>query len=411
MLPSELNLEQFRSYPEQARKLVVAHLEALKRLPLSFLPSLLREAIAYDWKFPTERKELDKEFANISSLSANQIEDWFQGFARIRVSSQLEHLDWVSEPGNFVEQLAAYLWTTHQVDSFRVAAIAYADRLQATAPPERLPVPRLGIAVIGQGVKDNSYPLFRKLRSYGVYFTGVNSENGLQLLLQAVAARAKKHPATYGHWYIDGGEPIDHDPALTCVSYDRLETVRATLLAKMEVQIKSGGTGPEALRTSLAKMRPEDFRMSAEEDPVLNRFKLSLLTEGSGTQVFSTTFVQWATREALRRARPLTLLVRFAPRQRERAMNEMISGAGPDAEVDPVGSLIDADMGAYYNWLNQQRLPGSDLSSFLAWFEAHNEALLISPGMARGTRSSASISVSDLLGKIGENLEMQSNRL
>lgn len=78
MLPSELNLEQFRSYPEQARKLVVAHLEALKRLPLSFLPSLLREAIAYDWKFPTERKELDKEFANISSLSANQIEDWFQ---------------------------------------------------------------------------------------------------------------------------------------------------------------------------------------------------------------------------------------------------------------------------------------------------------------------------------------------
>jgi hypothetical protein len=108
--------------------------------------------------------------------------------------------------------------------------------------------------------------------------------------------------------------------------YGRLKTVRAALLAKMETQIKSSGTGPEALCTSLAKMRPEDFSMSEEEDSVMNRFKLSLLTEGSGTQVFSTTFVQWAAREALRRARPLTLLVRFAPRQRERAMNELISG-------------------------------------------------------------------------------------
>jgi hypothetical protein len=27
--------------------------------------------------------------------------------------------------------------------------------------------------------------------------------------------------------------------------------------------------------------------------------------------------------------------------------------------------LIDADMGAYYNWLNQQRLPGVEQSSFL----------------------------------------------
>lgn len=134
----------------------------------------------------------------------------------IRTNSrfQLEHLDWVSAPGNFVEQLAAYLWTTHQVDTFCVAAIAYADRLQATAPPERLPVPRLGIAVIGQGVKDNSYPFFANC-ALKVYLTGLASENGLQLLLEAVVARAKKYPAAYGHWYIDGGQPIQDDPALT----------------------------------------------------------------------------------------------------------------------------------------------------------------------------------------------------
>ena len=91
---------------------------------------------------------------------------------------------------------------------------------------------------------------------------------------------------------------------------------------------------------------------------MLNRFQLSLLTEGSGTQVFATTFVQWAAREALRRAQPLTLFARFAPRQRENPMNELLSEAQRRPELDPQGSLVDADMGAYYTWLNQQRLSG-----------------------------------------------------
>ena len=68
-------------------------------------------------------------------------------------------------------------------------------------------------------------------------------------------------------------------------------------------------------------------------------------------------------------------------------MNELLSGSKNDTELDPAGSLIDGDMGAYYNWLNQQRLPGAEKSSFLVWFEDHGEALAIGPSMARGTES------------------------
>src|SRR5207244_7100703 len=53
-------------------------------------------------------------------------------------------------------------------------------------------------------------PLFRKLRTYGAYFSAVNPENGLRQLLEVVAARANSNPAPYGHWYIDGGEPLPH---------------------------------------------------------------------------------------------------------------------------------------------------------------------------------------------------------
>jgi len=394
MLPSDLKPEQFNGYPPEARKLVTGYVAALQRLPLSFLPSLLREVIEYDFKFPAERRALEKELANLNSLSSEQIKDWLQGFAQIRLSSQLENSDWVNAPGQFVEQLSSHLWTTHQLDAFRIAAVAYADRLRAVVPAELPPVPRLGITVIGQGVTAHDEPLFRKLRSH---FSGVKPENGLELLLNVIAARAKAHPLPYAHWYIDGGQAAAHDPALTCVSYLALESVRAALSAKIRAEIQRPGMGPEALRTHLAQLRPADLGLGKAGNAVLDRFQVKMLTEGSGTQIFSTTFAQWTAREALRRAQPLTLLVRFAPRQRQKPMNEMLSASRDVAELDPLGSLMDADIGAYYNWLNLQRLTGADQSSFLVWFEGHNEAVAIGPSLPRGTVSNTSASLEQLL--------------
>jgi hypothetical protein len=386
MFPSDLKQEHFRAYPPLARKLVTANLAALRRLPLSFLPSLLREAIEYDFKFPAERKALEKEIANVNSLSPEQFKEWFGGFEQIRLSQKLEHFDWINLPGQFVEQLSAHLWTTHQLDAFRNAATDYGNRLHAVAPPEPPAIPRLGITVVGQGANSSEGPLFRKLRPHGAYFTHVNPEDGLQQLLGAAAARAKAHPASYGHWYIDGGQEAPFDGTLTLVSYQALEPARTALSGRLQKHIEKPGMGPETLRTLLAQLRPADLGLD-DTEPVLTRFQLKLLTEGSGTQIFSTTFAQWAAREALRRAQPLTLFVRFAPRQRQRPMNELLYGNPASRELDPAGSLIDADMGAYYNWLNQQRLSGAAQASFLVWYEGHGEALIVGPSVPRGTVS------------------------
>ena len=159
--------------------------------------------------------------------------------------------------------------------------------------------------------------------------------------------------------------------------------------------------GSEALRTALARMRPEDVGLSGTgELGVLNHFQLSLLTEGSGTQIFSTTFVQWAAREALRRAQPVTLLVHFTPRQRESSSQEMLSEASRKPALDPEGSLIDADMGGYYTWINLRRLTGATEGRFLVWFEGHNEALAIAPDQPKGTESTATIGLDKLIAEL-----------
>jgi hypothetical protein len=399
MHPTDLKAEQFSSYPPQARKLAVNNLILFRRLPEILLPILLQKLIVYDWTFPAERKDLEDQLSYLNALSSDALQSHLAGFSKLKLSPALEKIDWVKFPRGFVEGLTAELWATNQMESFRTVADEYQRSVSSSIRQEMPVIPRLAIAVIGQGVGDYSEPIFQKLRPYGVYFKNVRPENGLPILMHEVTQRAAEHPVPYAHWYIDGGNPPGAAaPGITSISYGAIERQREALLGKMQSATNSGDGGPEALRTFLAQMRPEDLGFSnLPEDTILNRFQVALLTEGSGTQVFSTIFAQWAAREVLRRAQPLTLLVRFAPRQRQQPFNELLSAKHTDPEVDPLGSLVDADMGAYYTWLNQQRLSAAEQSSFLAWFEGHAQALAIGPSLPRGTESSTPTDLNLLL--------------
>jgi hypothetical protein len=399
MHPNDLKANQFSSYPPQAAQLAVDNLPLFRRLPEIILSILLREVIEYDWKFPAERKELEDQLSYLNSLTPDGLQSLVAGFTKLTLSPSLEKNDWVKSPREFVERLTADLWATHQMDSFRGVADQYQSSVSSAIRQEQPAAARLGIVVVGQGVGEYGDPIFQKLRPYGVYFQNVKPDNDLRVVMDLLAKRALEHPIPYAHWYVDGGKPIEATaPGITSISYSALEVPRKALLGKMQTIISSGGGGPEALRTLLAQMRPEDLGFSnSPAGAILNRFQVALLTEGSGTQIFSTTFAQWAAREVLRRAQPLTLLVRFAPRQRQRPINELLTANRTNPEDDPLGSLIDADIGAYYTWLNQQRLSGAKQSSFLVWFEGHTQALAIGSSMPRGTESSSSTDLNGLL--------------
>ena len=264
MLPRDLQASQFSGYPPQARGVAVANLSTLRQLPLSFLPSMLRELTEYDYKFPAERAAIDREFDYLRSLSAAQLADTFQAFSKIALSADLQQIDWVNRPGQFVEQQSAYLWTTHGLDAFREAATRYGNQLRSARTVAPLPARRLGIVVAGQGVATYDNPLFLNLLPHGTLFTKVEPNNGLEYLLAAVEARSHAHPSPYSHWYIDGGQGLRATPSLTAISYQALEPMRDRLLNFMQAEIARAGHGARgaALQPRPARSRQPGYGSS-----------------------------------------------------------------------------------------------------------------------------------------------------
>src|SRR5947209_8601219 len=104
MLPAALTPEKFGAYPPEARKIAAQQMDLLRRMPLAFAPLVLRELIVYDWKFPAERRDLDRQFAYLASLQAGSFAALMAPFASLHLAPGLESIDWVNSPGIFSEQ-------------------------------------------------------------------------------------------------------------------------------------------------------------------------------------------------------------------------------------------------------------------------------------------------------------------
>ena len=398
LTPDDLSL-----YPPEAKQFALDNISTLRRLPPILCALLLKQIRELDWLFPAERSDLDRQLRWLNSADKNKFAAVIAPFQSLPVSKTVMELPWTAEPVSFIEKLTADLWATHSMDAFQSAGKKYGEVLQAVRENPPSSNPRLCVVFIGSGSPRGQQALFEKLRPHGTYFSRVDMSGGTAEMDRLLRTRASAQPGLYQHWYVDGGAldqtTLNEKPlasGIETVSYAALEPVRKRVVDAMYAVRTSGGAGPERLRSILAEMSPEGHARR-EDDPLIRNFTLRLFTEGSGTQIFSTTFVQWAGREILRRAQPQTLFLRFQLRQTERPMDELMSTKQEMQVFDPEGSLLDGDMGAFYTWINLQRLPGGAESRFLACYENGHEALVVAPGIPKGATSDSKCSLRDLL--------------
>ena len=397
MQPGALSRESFQAYQPMARRVASEHLELLRELPLVLCAVMLREVIDFDVRFPRERTAIESRLAFLEKLAEAERNRLTNGFADLSLSSELAGEDWVRFPHKFEEDLSAHLWASKQYDTFRSVATSFAREVDRATSPQQPEVPRWVVVVLGPELRKEDYPLFRKLRPHGVFFPSVDGAGGMTEIVGELSKRASSANVPYGHWYVDGGGPENTtNKSIHRFSWEESAALRAKVLEKVESVVGSGRGGPEMLRSAMATWSPQK-QVSMTGDLLVDRFIVSVYGEGSGTQVFSTTFVQWATRELLRRAEPVSVVARYGPRQKQRTLNEMFSANSAGSVLDPAGSLVDADFGAYSTWINLNRLAGSDNARFIAWSQAHRQAIAIGPDCPRGTEAPGGIDVGQLL--------------
>jgi hypothetical protein len=412
MKPSELTEASFSSYPQGSQPIVHRYLSLLQKMPLSMLPAYLIQMQSYASLFPVEQARLQAQLAGLAARP-----ELMQTFAAIVLPSEMEHRDWIQRPGVFEDALSGALWQTRQIDAYHQAGEALFAALPPPARDQKLPPPLL-LAVIGQGTgaqapkspaeKANTYPLFARLRGQGLYAHNVDGDGAAEILCGTVRQRAQADGnAAYAHWYVDGGVPwpllaesVESTAPVNQFTFPSLAPVTDVVLREMDRAVRKG-VGPEVLADRLREMQPAQLGLSqVTSDPRMARFFITLLTQGSGTQLYSTSFVQAAGVELVRRAEPQTLLLRFAPRRRPASMNDMLEQRAQSVEVDPQGSLVDADMAVYYAWLAMQRLPGGEQARLLVHVEGHGEALVIGPGVTRGVDSNTPVTLKQLLAQL-----------
>lgn len=398
MTPDQLTAASFAGYPPIARQFAADHLALLRQMPLSVAPAFLREIIAFDWRFPAERRTFERQCAWLESLPASRRAALIAPFQRISVPPVLASTDWVRSPQAFLEKLTAYLWSSSQIDAYRHAA----QDLLAVPLDQTPQQSRMAVVVVGKDAVAPSPQLFRKLAPHGVTLHNLQwTPETPGQLHAALQQRTASAVAPYSRWYIDGGEPWPHDaPAVSLLSYTQLRPVRENVLERMNRFTHSDTAGAEGMRTMLEGLDPAQCGAGAvTPDPLMQHFITSLFIEGSGTQIYSTSFVQWAARETLRRAQPAQLLVRFAPRQRQRTLNQLFDAATNVEVPDPEGSLRDADISAYYILLDMLSIADPSHITFLAWRENHGHAVIVSPRAPAAHVDDAPLTLSAALAK------------
>ena len=394
MKPSDLNAESFAAWSPDSRALAVQYLSLLRSMPLSLLPGYLLQMENSDRLFPVERVQLVSQLATLNTKP-----QLMSSFAAIKVPEQAAHMDWLAHPGPFIDAMSRALWQTHQIDAYHKAAEDLFAALPQRAAEPNAPAPLL-IAVFGREAAPTDYPLFLKLRSSGTYLHTVDETQASEHLMELLDRRATAHAEAYAHWYVDGGAPWPHQQsagAVKCFNYPELATLTDAVLRMMKKAVQEGW-GPEILADRMRELKPAalDSR-DVTADPRMAHLFVSLLTQGSGTQLYSTSFVEAAGVEVIRRAQPATVLLRFAPRRKPASMNDMLDQRGQSLQMDPDGALVDADMALYYAWLALQKQPGGEQASLIALVEGHGQAFLAGPAVTRGVESSSSMTIPQAL--------------
>jgi len=354
------------------------------RLPRTFGTYSLNRIRDWEHLFPAEKDYLDRLFSLLDRSEAAAVENLFAPLREVENKMgidpgkwrsgefTLEHVDFLERSPHLAEWRQAVAGIFAKTDPLLDAEVARNghSRLVVVLTPAELPMgpDRMWGRIKQHGkIVSLDLPGDLSLDDYvALLLTGAPSEERAPTLFDAYAADGQR--SRYDTWTVEAADPLVRtgtaSSAWTAISYGRLSKLRDSLMQAVNDMLdRERPRGPRELGASLKKMSPPALEKAAKHDPVMANFLQSVMLNGNGTLLINNTFVEWASVQALRRARPSLLGVSFGIRNKVKPFSSLLIYADQEeanpipTQGDMLGSYVDLEVFYQYIWQECEKYP------------------------------------------------------
>jgi hypothetical protein len=366
-------------------------------LPISFAAFTSDQMKDWGLLFPAERSYFERLFKLLDRTPPAEVDDLFRPLREIERGMGIDEKTFPKS--QFTLAQVDFLNRNPHYPEWRAAVAQIFARLDPVLDSEvaRAGHARLVVVVAPSDLPADPDRMWMRIRQRGKRIAVDAPEDGnefLPLLLtgkpRSAAAptigqlfAAGKHGGPYTSWIVEAGATLSPlgapAPPVTSYSYDALAPYRKRLMGEVQKIVEAQETpGPRQLSARLKQLKILASEGAVAKDPILAEFARAILLSGNGTLLINNTFVEWATLQAVRRARPSVAVIGFGIRNKVKPFSSLLIYEDQDAtnpipsQMDTLGSYVDLEIFYQYIWQEFQKY---------AEYRANTAYLFVGDGM------------------------------
>ena len=355
--------------------------------PVTFGAYISEQVRTWDELFPAERDY----FTRLADLLSQAPREFFDPLRVIELRMGVNATNWPK--GKFTLEQVDFLNRNAHYPAWR-AEIA---RLFSTIDPQldeqarKKGRPRLIVVMSPADLPVGPDRMWLRIAQYGRRVKIEAPENAAALLVEdkkSLLDLCAEKAGPYQAWSVEvGNSTASLHPSAVRMSYQRLEAYRLRLMSEVRrVTETEGIQGPRQLGARLKSLKLREAEAEFSSDPALNEFVRATLLNGNGTLLVNNTFVEWASAQAIRRAKPTLLYVGFGIRNKVKPFSSLLIYSDQDkasqipTQADMLGSYVDLEVLYQYVWREHLKfVEYRNNTALLFAAEGVDEALLIAP--------------------------------
>ncbi len=374
------------------------------RLPVTFSTWFYDQIHDWDLLFPAEQNYYERLFVLLSSSGPRELDRLFEPVRE--AERQMGVTDAIWPKRTFTLQQVDFLNRSPHYPMWRKAVSGVFARLDPVLDAEAALHGRSRIVVVLSPAEIPAGPdrLWTRILNHGKRVPLDAPADGADYLPLLLTGKPRAAPAPtiadrfagdggsapYSAWCVEAGDSLagmSSHPRVVRLSYQRLAEYRARLQKQVQQVVEDERVrGPQQLSARLKQMKIRPGEGELGNDAILGEFARATLLSGNGTLLINNTFVEWASVQAVRRARPAVMLISYGIRNKIKPFSSLLIYADQETtnpiptQADMLGSYVDLEIFHQYIWqefMKYAEYRGNTAFLFVA--DGADEMLAIAP--------------------------------